>query len=99
MPEAGLSHIHSISDGGFLGAARKFGGPSLILCPPACKFYEGAPGGSVPRVGCGWFGGAVRACRRDFFKMTCVGRSAAAVFGLDLKPAFAELRTLKISRA
>jgi len=37
--------------------------------------------------------------RRDFLKMTAVGGAAAAVFGFDLKPAYAELRTLKIARA
>jgi formate dehydrogenase major subunit len=37
--------------------------------------------------------------RRDFLKMTAVGGVAAAVFGFDLKPAYAELRVLKIARA
>src|SRR5438046_10435940 len=37
--------------------------------------------------------------RRDFLKLTTVGGAAAAVFGFDLKPAFAQLRTLKIARA
>src|SRR5438477_102930 len=37
--------------------------------------------------------------RRDFFKITTVGGAAAAVFGFDLEPAFAQLRTLKIARA
>src|SRR5579859_2881144 len=37
--------------------------------------------------------------RRDFFKFTTVGGVAAAVFGFDLQPAFAQLRTLKIARA
>src|SRR5204862_6879976 len=37
--------------------------------------------------------------RRDFFKITTVGGAAAAVFGFDLKPAFAQLRQLKIDRA
>src|SRR5437773_8994634 len=37
--------------------------------------------------------------RRDFLKITTVGGAAAAVFGFDLKPAFAQLRTLKIARA
>ena len=37
--------------------------------------------------------------RRDFLKMTAVGGVAAAVFGFDLKPAYAELRILKIARA
>lgn len=37
--------------------------------------------------------------RRDFLKIGAVGGAAAAVFGFDLKPAFAQLRTLKIARA
>src|ERR1700694_3102729 len=37
--------------------------------------------------------------RRDFLKMTAVGGAAAAVFGFDLQPAYAQLRTLKIARA
>jgi formate dehydrogenase major subunit len=37
--------------------------------------------------------------RRDFFKIATVGGTAAAVFGFDLQPAYAELRTLKIARA
>lgn len=37
--------------------------------------------------------------RRDFLKVTAVGGAAAAVFGFDLQPAFAQLRTLKIARA
>lgn len=37
--------------------------------------------------------------RRDFFKLATVGGTAAALFGFDLKPAFAELRALKINRA
>src|SRR6201997_3939934 len=37
--------------------------------------------------------------RRDFLKYTAVGGAAAAVFGFDLQPAFAELRALKIARA
>src|SRR5438309_11105618 len=37
--------------------------------------------------------------RRDFLKITTVGGAAAAAFRLDLKPAFAQLRTLKIARA
>src|SRR5258708_35842598 len=37
--------------------------------------------------------------RRDFLKLTTVGGAAAAVFGFDLQPAFAQLRTLKIARA
>src|SRR5438477_7991566 len=39
------------------------------------------------------------ASRRDFLKIATVGGTAAAVFGFDLKPAFAQLRTLKIARA
>jgi formate dehydrogenase major subunit len=38
------------------------------------------------------------ASRRDFLKVAAVG-GTAAVFGFDLQPAYAELRTLKIARA
>jgi formate dehydrogenase major subunit len=41
----------------------------------------------------------MQATRRDFLKLTTVGGVAAAVFGFDLKPAYAELRRLKIARA
>ena len=37
--------------------------------------------------------------RRDFFKVAAVGGAAATVFGFDLKPAYAELKELKIARA
>src|SRR6516162_2023594 len=37
--------------------------------------------------------------RRDFLKVGAVGGAAAAVFGFDLKPAYAELRQLKIAKA
>jgi formate dehydrogenase major subunit len=37
--------------------------------------------------------------RREFFKLTAVGGAAAAVFGFDLQPAYAQLRVLKIARA
>ncbi|HXX43855.1 MAG TPA: hypothetical protein VEJ38_03945 [Candidatus Acidoferrales bacterium] len=37
--------------------------------------------------------------RRDFFKIAAVGGAAASVFGFDLKPAYAQLRELKIARA
>src|SRR5437879_11678505 len=37
--------------------------------------------------------------RRDFLKISAVGGAAAAVFGFDLAPAFAQLRQLKIERA
>ncbi len=37
--------------------------------------------------------------RRGFLKMTGAGGAAAAVFGFDLKPAYGQLRTLKIARA
>ena len=37
--------------------------------------------------------------RRDFLKITAVGGAAAGLFGFDLKPAYAELRSLKIARA
>jgi len=39
------------------------------------------------------------ASRRDFLKLATVGGTAAAVFGFDLQPAYAQLRTLKIARA
>jgi len=41
----------------------------------------------------------MEATRRDFFKIATVGGAAATVFGFDLKPAFAQLRALKIARA
>ncbi|HXX17823.1 MAG TPA: twin-arginine translocation signal domain-containing protein [Candidatus Acidoferrum sp.] len=37
--------------------------------------------------------------RRDFLKIAAVGGTAATVFGFDLKPAYAQLRELKIARA
>src|SRR3989442_8789846 len=37
--------------------------------------------------------------RRDFLKLTTLGGAAATLFGFDLKPAYAQLRTLKIARA
>jgi len=39
------------------------------------------------------------ATRRDFLKFTTIGGAAAAIFGFDLKPAYAQLRVLKIARA
>jgi formate dehydrogenase major subunit len=39
------------------------------------------------------------ASRRDFLKLATVGGTAAAVFGFDLQPAYAQLRALKIARA
>lgn len=41
----------------------------------------------------------MEASRRDFLKIGGVGGAAAAMFGFDLTPAFAELRQLKIQRA
>jgi len=41
----------------------------------------------------------MQASRRDFLKVVTVGSTAAAVFGFDLRPALAELRSLKIARA
>jgi len=41
----------------------------------------------------------MQATRRDFLKFTTIGGAAAAVFGFDLQPAFAQLRVLKIARA
>jgi formate dehydrogenase major subunit len=40
----------------------------------------------------------VQPSRRDFLKIGAVGGAAAAAFGFDLKPAFAQLRVLKIAR-
>ena len=37
--------------------------------------------------------------RRDFLKITTIGGAAAAVFGFDVQPAYAQLRVLKIARA
>ena len=37
--------------------------------------------------------------RRDFLKISAVGGAAAAVFGFDVQPAYAELKSLKIARA
>ena len=37
--------------------------------------------------------------RRDFLKVTTLGGVAASVFGFDLAPAYAQLRSLKIARA
>jgi len=39
------------------------------------------------------------ASRRDFLKIATLGGGAAALFGFDLKPAYAQLRVLKIARA
>jgi formate dehydrogenase major subunit len=41
----------------------------------------------------------MQATRRDFLKFTTVGGAAAAIFGFDLQPAYAQLRVLKIARA
>src|SRR6202034_221423 len=37
--------------------------------------------------------------RRDFFKAATVGAVGATIFGFDLKPAYAQLKELKIARA
>jgi formate dehydrogenase major subunit len=37
--------------------------------------------------------------RRDFLRIGAVGGATAAIFGFDLQPAFAQLRSLKIARA
>jgi len=37
--------------------------------------------------------------RRDFLTISAIGGTAAAVLGFDLKPAYAQLRALKIARA
>jgi formate dehydrogenase major subunit len=41
----------------------------------------------------------VATSRREFFKVAAVGGIAATVFGFDLKPAYAQLKELKIARA
>lgn len=41
----------------------------------------------------------MEASRRDFLKLATVGGAAAAVFGFDLQPAYAQLRNLKIAQA
>src|SRR5437763_15551705 len=50
---------------------------------------------STPR---GW-GAARTPPRRDFLKLTTIGGAAATLFGFDLKPAYAQVRQLKIERA
>jgi formate dehydrogenase major subunit len=37
--------------------------------------------------------------RRDFLRIATIGGAAATAFGFDLKPAYAQLRDLKIARA
>src|ERR1700720_292064 len=37
--------------------------------------------------------------RREFLKVAALGTAAATVFGFDLRPAYAQLRELKIARA
>ena len=41
----------------------------------------------------------MEASRRDFLKLATIGGTAAAVFGFDLQPAYAQLSNLKIARA
>src|ERR1700759_3879767 len=41
----------------------------------------------------------MKASRRDFLKVATLGGAAATVFGFDLKPAYAQLKELKIARA
>lgn len=41
----------------------------------------------------------MEASRRDFLKLATIGGTAAAVFGFNVQPAKAELRSLKIARA
>lgn len=43
--------------------------------------------------------GPVQPSRRQFLKVTAAGGVAATVFGFDLKPAYAQLGSLKIARA
>src|SRR5580692_5113122 len=42
---------------------------------------------------------AMETGRRTFLKVATLGGAAATVFGFDLKPAYAQLRELKIARA
>src|SRR6202451_3815781 len=42
---------------------------------------------------------SMQTSRRDFFKVAAVGGVAAPIFGFDLKPAYAQLKELKIARA
>ncbi len=41
----------------------------------------------------------MQASRRDFIKIAAIGGGAASVLGFDLRPAYAQLRELKIARA
>src|SRR5215472_11478145 len=41
----------------------------------------------------------MEASRRDFLKLATIGGTAAGLFGFDLRPAYAQSRTLKIARA
>ena len=41
----------------------------------------------------------MQASRRDFIKIAAIGGTAASVLGFDLRPAYAQLRALKIGRA
>lgn len=41
----------------------------------------------------------MEASRRDFLKLATIGGTAAAVFGFDLQPAYAQLSNLKIAKA
>jgi formate dehydrogenase major subunit len=43
--------------------------------------------------------GQMQATRRDFFKVAVIGGASAGLLGFDLKPAYAQLRELKIARA
>ena len=51
--------------------------------------YPLKDGGSLP----------IQASRRDFFKIAAIGGGAASLLGFDLKPAYAQLKELKIARA
>jgi len=42
---------------------------------------------------------SVDTTRRDFFRIAALGGAAATVLGFDLKPAYAQLKELKIARA
>ena len=41
----------------------------------------------------------MQATRRDFLKFTTIGGAAAAIFGFDLQPAYAQLRATKRAHA
>jgi hypothetical protein len=60
-----------------------------------------SPGSRKVRISVFWpvREASMQTSRRDFFKLAAVGGVAATVFGFDLKPAYAQLKQLKIARA